>query len=229
MIRFGYVFDGCCRGRGDKNREDDFRGEKWSGRWKEDNNIGSLRLRRWLINQGRRWENSLTCNLRTMYRAPSSFYLSAYRSVPFFAEYERRLARCARIFFTESYTPSPPALYRDTDTLCGNPPTLNVNCCLNLWQSASPRLSTRTASSQRHRPTPSLHPNNPAYSFRQRSLETSSAINHVSPRPHSRISPPRNRPLSLQILNSSIISLAVLILCALDRHSTGGHREPSNA
>lgn len=97
-----------CRGwrRGDKNRKDDFRGEKWSGRWKEDNNIGSLRLRRWLINQGRRWENSLTCNLRTMYR-PSFFLPFAFLPIPFSAyEPSSRTRVCTHLFHRATLSPT---------------------------------------------------------------------------------------------------------------------------
>lgn len=167
-----------CRGRrrGDKNRKDDFRGEKWSGRWKEDNNIGSLRLRRWLINQGRRWENSLTCNLRTMYR-PSFFLPFAFLPIaPFLSPRTSRAHElaCARIFFTELHSPrlctfgrSP--RYRYSMQACGNRPTPNVNCCLNLWQPSALRLAALHRRSSPSSGTPSLlpfHPNNHAYSFR---------------------------------------------------------------
>ena len=166
---------GCRASRKKKNGADDPWGEKWSGRWKEDNNMGSLRPRRWLINQGRRWENSLTCNLRTMYRAPSSFLL------PLCACFFLR----AHASFSRSRTPrswlctaaEPRYRYVYGGILWEPGPTLNVNCCLNLWQSAplpppllspcgSPGAVPRPSLLSFVLPSNPFHPNNHGYSFR---------------------------------------------------------------
>lgn len=153
-----------------KNREDDFREEKWSGRWKGDNNIGSLGLQRWLINQERCWENSLTCNLWTMHRPPFSFLplslsfrsfllapTSAMRTHAavhmhlFHGAATRRgwlcATKAARLCLSSIATLTAIQIRIE---VCGNRPTLNVNCCLNLWQSAL-HLSARVLP---HRPGP---------------------------------------------------------------------------